>query len=628
MQDNLMRRNVQLSILCILLISIALLSGCSNSGIHLFNVKFTGEVKESSIIQQPIKGVQIYSATDQLLGETDATGHYAIQMQVKKGLAKLTFKHPNYSSQTLEMPIRGKYTETVTVPPLVMTTSNGQISGQVVRASTVQITAKQLYDTTQVNEKEIIPNEYNLVTFRGKRWLQEKLNSYGSIVGEVSGGFYTIRMNSTASQSKINTVIQELATADDVKIAPNHYARLMAVENTEPLAEKQWNMAMIKAPAAWEYSQGEGVTVAILDTLYRTKHPDLALNLLPGVDVNQNTAEDLTLAAHGMHVAGIIGAALNNYGVAGVAPKVTMLPIRIFKRVWTGYGESITASVDDIVEGINIAIENGVQVINMSLGMESYDAVLHEAIKRAYAAGITVVAASGNNGNSKIFYPAAFPEVIAVGAVGVDGKRTAYSQYGDGLELMAPGGSPIQGEASRIWSTGWDFDFEEYTWVSNEGTSMATPHVSGIVALMIANGFTDPDYIRLVLRETAHDLGSAGYDKETGYGLVDAYAVLQRFQNTYVFFGDIVSGQAQLKSKVVQVEVNGEYTLIDVHPGTGKVIGWIDVNKNLKIDGGDYLGQSASLEIKAGSEPLTNMQIKVSVVPGDFSAIKIEPSTM
>lgn len=613
--------NPKLNLFIILMIVSLLLGGCTTTGIHLFTVEFAGMVKENSNLSQPIQGVKIY-ANEKLVGETDAKGNYLVKVEVKKGMAKLTFQHPDYASASVEEVVDGRPVEAIQLPALALNPAAGEISGSVWRASNVAPLVKSAaVDHVSATPAPAVPGEYNVLTSKGAGWLKEQLMGAGQIIRELPGGFYTIRLNDKSQKAENSPVVKTLAASADVKIEPNHIARLQALSTARESFPTLWNMDLINAPVSWQYSTGKGVKVAILDTLYSTDHKDLQANILQSFDVYGDHTQNLQVAEHGMHVAGIIGAAINCYGVFGVAPEASLIPIRVFH-----YGETgLTAPVDAIVAGINIAIEQGVQVINMSFGMPSPDDILYEAIKRAYNAGIVIVAASGNYFENTLLYPAAYPEVIAVGAVGMDGNRVAYSNYGPGMELMAPGGSGEFGPDGEIFSTGWT---GTYTWVRLNGTSMAAPHVSGVVALLMANGYTDPDYIRRVLRETAKDMEATGYDTGTGYGLVDAYAALNRFQNTYVFFGSVVDSSAQLRSKVTQVAINGNYTLANVLPGTGRVTGWVDVNRNLQIDGGDYLGESAELTVQAGGNTIIGIEVKVSVLPGDFSAINIGASVL
>src|SRR5690606_16247706 len=129
-------------------------------------------------------------------------------------------------------------------------------------------------------------------------------------------------------------------------------------------------------------------------------------------------------------------------------------------------------------------------------------------------------------------------------------ERAYFSDYDLGLEVVAPG----EGIKSAYWTQTRGYYYEYMS-----GTSMAAPHVSGVVALLISHGITDPDYIRIYLRETARDLYEPGYDYFSGYGLVDAFALLNRFQNTYVFFGELDDNRVEIKSEVVEVNVDGSF---------------------------------------------------------------------
>jgi PKD repeat protein len=223
-------------------------------------------------------------------------------------------------------------------------------------------------------------------------------------------------------------------------------------------------------------------------------------------------------------------------------------------------GEGTAQSVAD---GIYWAADNGAQVINMSLGWPSgYDPgpVVHDAIEYAYEQGAVLVASSGNGGSSPVAYPAAYPEVIAVGATRYDDGRVIYSQYGSALEVVAPGGDVFADQNGDSYPDGIvqntfagyypgrlanpnDFAFYCY-----EGTSMAAPHVSGLVAMMIANGQTGIENIRNILHETAIDLGEPGWDPYYGYGRIDALGALTHTDTSLTarFTGDPVEGSAPL----------------------------------------------------------------------------------
>lgn len=594
------------------LISI-LLAGCTSSGIHLFTVQIVGEVRENSILAQPLEGIQIYDSNGQKLGCTNSNGNFLVEASAVKGIVRLTFSHKDYQAHTVTVTIDGQHAKLVELPPLKLKLAGEKISGRIYRQlilpqKLVEKLTTSAQDHAFGSTTEVVESEYNLLTRKEVSWLQDILEGKGQILYDSGDGFYTIRLKPEIEEK----LVQELMADDDLEfITPNYYLQGMAVVNPPKNELDLWNMQMLDISKAWKYSRGTGVVVAVLDSLYTTSHPDLLPNLLSPYDFSGDlTYTDL----HGLHVAGIIGAVANDFGVVGVAPEVSILPIRVLNRLQE-------AKISQVVQAIELAITLGADVINLSLGVydpffSGYDFPdLHHAIKRAYDAGIVLVAAAGNYRTDFLLYPAAYPEVIAVGALNHTGERAWYSQYGVGLEVMAPGGD----EDAGIVSIGQ----ETSTYETLSGTSMAAPHVSGAVALLIANGITDPDYIRQILRETAIDLGEPGYDLEYGYGLIDPFAILHRFAHSYVFFGQIRGQHAQIQSQVFHVEVNGQYQLSGVRPGSGHVVGWVDLNNNLLIDGGDYLGQSAELEVFSGMVSLSDIDVELQALPGEFSAIDI-----
>jgi thermitase len=248
------------------------------------------------------------------------------------------------------------------------------------------------------------------------------------------------------------------------------------------------NDADIDAPEAWAISTGMPVTVAVIDTGIDDTHPDLAANYGGGINFVTPGSAPFDDHGHGTHVSGIIAAALNNptgdpaeeEGVVGVAPNARILAY----KVCTPDGHC-----DDflIEQAIAAAVAAGAKVINMSLGGPDYSLSMNEAVQDAWNAGLVIVAGAGNDGNTTLFYPAAYDNVISVGASDEDGRRAAFSTYGSWVDISAPGNVILSSYPMAACVTAnVPGDTGCYTWLS--GTSMATPHVSGAAALVWSRG--------------------------------------------------------------------------------------------------------------------------------------------
>ncbi len=255
----------------------------------------------------------------------------------------------------------------------------------------------------------------------------------------------------------------------------------------------------------WGTSTGGGIGVAILDTGIDKDHEDLP-KLLGGINTIDNTHWGSDGSGHGTHVAGTVAALDNNLGVVGVGPEIGLYAVKVLSDGGSG-------SVSSVVAGIDWAVEQEIPVLNMSLGSGSSSTTLKEACDAAYAAGHLVVASAGNSGNpggrgNNVGYPAAYESVIAVAASTINDSRASYSSTGPAVELIAPG--------SSILSTLPGNDYGTYS-----GTSMASPHVAGVAALVkAANPGLSNVEIRQILRDTAEDLGLSS--NQQGYGLARA----------------------------------------------------------------------------------------------------------
>ncbi|MBB6675282.1 S8 family peptidase [Cohnella nanjingensis] len=281
------------------------------------------------------------------------------------------------------------------------------------------------------------------------------------------------------------------------------------VPNDTLYSKYQWNLPEIATEQGWRVTKGNrDVVVAVVDTGVQLDHPDLQGRLVDGTNIVDPSAPPNDDVGHGTHVAGIIAAEVNNHeGVAGMTWYTKIMPVKALDS--TGAGTTYS-----VAEGIIWATDHGAQVINLSLGNYAQAQFLHDAIKYAYDQGVVVVAASGNDNTDRPGYPAAYPEVIAVGATDPDEARAAYSNYGSYIDVAAPG--------TQIAST---YPGSRYAALS--GTSMASPHVSALASLIrAANPQMTNVNVAELMRKTAKDLGAAGKDNDFGYGQIDVRAAV------------------------------------------------------------------------------------------------------
>lgn len=258
--------------------------------------------------------------------------------------------------------------------------------------------------------------------------------------------------------------------------------------------------------SSWGDSNGSGIGVAILDTGIDEHHEDLS-GLSGGTNTIDNTHWGKDGHGHGTHVAGTIAALDNEKGVVGVSPGVNLYAVKVLS-------DSGSGTVSSVVAGIEWASKNkGIQVVNMSLGTGTHSQSLEDACNAAYGLGQILVSSAGNSGNSSgrgdtVTYPAKYKSVIAVAASTDSDRRASFSSTGPDVELIAPGAGILSTIPGNAYGT-------------KSGTSMASPHVAGAVALLwaAATGLTNQD-IRTILQETAEDLGLSA--NHQGYGLVRA----------------------------------------------------------------------------------------------------------
>jgi serine protease len=310
---------------------------------------------------------------------------------------------------------------------------------------------------------------------------------------------------------------------------------------SDPVFPDQWGLGQIGAPAAWQRGErGTGATIAVVDSGVDLVHPDLQSKLVPGADMtpeaDQGCPGPQDENGHGTHVAGIAAAATDNgIGVAGTAPDARIMPVRVLNADGSG-GDA------EVIAGIKYAADNGADVINMSLGglpivgeLPQANAEIAAAVEYAYSKGSLVVAAAGNESLPLCSYPAAAQHAICVAATDSRGLPTFYSNFPaspeDNVRVRAPGGvgSIFCEDSEDIWSTVWpegdgcaDGANDELSgYETFSGTSMASPFVAGVAALLASRGLTNAQILECI-KTTSSNQGA--YDPVMGYGIVDADA--------------------------------------------------------------------------------------------------------
>lgn len=296
----------------------------------------------------------------------------------------------------------------------------------------------------------------------------------------------------------------------DVRYAePNYLVQIADVFPSDPDWGNQYGLINIRAPQGWAFTTGSSsIIIAVIDTGIDLNHPDLAGKIVQGVDLFNNDAIPQDDNGHGTHVAGIAAAISNNsIGVAGVSWGARLMPIKVLNAGGNG-------TYADVANGIIWATDHGAQVINLSLGGSNPSQTLQNAVDYAIARGVILVAAAGNTGANQVLYPAHYADVIAVAATDNSNTRAGFSNYGPEIDLSAPGVS--------IYSTsigGYGY---------RNGTSMATPYVSGLAAILRGiPGNATPSSIAQQMQSTALDLGSSGWDDFYGYGLIQMDAAIR-----------------------------------------------------------------------------------------------------
>jgi len=340
-------------------------------------------------------------------------------------------------------------------------------------------------------------------------------------------GFERVYILEMPESTDMNGAVTELSADPGVEYAEIDHIGYGAVIPNDVQFPNQWSLhntgqnacnvdADIDAAEAWGLNKGKTSTViAVIDTGVDLNHPDLTGKTVAGYDYANNDSNPMDDHGHGTHVSGISAAlSNNNTGITGICWNCKIMPLKALNASNWGYYSWWTSS-------LVFAADHGASVINMSMGGTSDSVTLHDAIRYAYNKNIPVAVAMMNDGNSTPYYPAHYPEVIAVGSTDCNDARSSFSNYGNHIDVVAPGSSIL----SSLWNN---------TYASWSGTSMATPHVTGVIGLIRS---VNPNYsvpqILNILKITAEDqVGPVGedvpgWDPYFGGGRLNAYNAVQ-----------------------------------------------------------------------------------------------------
>jgi subtilisin family serine protease len=546
-----------------------------------------------------------------------------IEVELSDGSTKtveLAWETPdNYDSQTAgEYYFTGFYnisdlgTDEITVE-VILTDKAVSISGNIITDysfdysslstlsdsdSTMQVNTTSLSSQSAEDNQLIIAFERN--TAKNER--EKLLKNNGASIKKHLNSLNAVLAEIPSDKAKFREALERSGMIRYIE--PNY--KMYVSESNVPndrYYDKQWGLDMTALNYAWNEETGDNsIRIAVIDTGVDTNHPDLTrrIDTENAYNFTEDGMEDNH--GHGTHVAGIIAALTdNNRGVAGVSWSGEILPIKALEDDGGGSNFSVADAIL-YAAGLHEDIDNPepVDIINLSLGGGGYSELLEDAVNKAAEKGIILVAAAGNS-NGSIDYPAAYENVIAVGAVNSSGNRASYSNTGSQLEVMAPGGDNSAG----ILSTYPDESGDLYKYM--QGTSMAAPHIAGLTALLFSsepelqkNNINTTEMIRERLQQAAVHPGTDEFSYELGYGLINANFALQNVNQIKVVLGSRSGENLDIEKEITLSNKGGSYIFGDIPPEEYSLIAWIDSNHDGIVNDGDYIQESEPINFKIG----------------------------
>lgn len=401
----------------------------------------------------------------------------------------------------------------------------------------------------------------------------------------------------TVPQDEVMQKVRAYSSNPMVAYAEPNYLAQADGSPDDPYFSQEWGLTKVDAPGAWGITTGNAnISIAILDTGIDVSHPDLATKVLSNIDFTGSTTVN-DIYGHGTHVAGIAAASTNNgIGVAGLGYNSTLINVKVLGD--NGYGY-----YSWIAQGIIWAADNGAKVINLSLGGSSASSTLEAAVNYAWSRGAVIVAAAGNNGSSSPFYPAYYAKVIAVAATDSSDSLASWSDRGDWVDVAAPGVSIY----STLINNGYGY---------KSGTSMASPHVAGLAALVftvVADSNGDGllnDEVRSRIQATCANIGISGI----GSGRINAYRAVQTATTTGAIAGivtDSGNGMPDVGATVsdgvrtASTDASGQYIIGGVPEGSYTVT----------ASAAGYSSASQTVSVVAGQTAVANFALTKSAPP-------------